>query len=287
MSGSVSIQIERNDSPLGRWLMARWAPRHLAGVVERIWYFEGSLTHLRERHFPDGRLEMVVHLGKRYRQVLGDRTELFAPTCLSGLLLGPDVIEAPPGPSAVLGVSFHPAGAFAVLGCPLSDLTGLSVDLEDVVAGKAYELAERCAAARTPRERVRVAAAWIEGQVRAHAAPDPAVAWMAGEIERRAGSVAIRDLRDRTGWSKTRMTALFRSQIGVPPKTLARVLRFRRALELVNDATLGLAEIALAAGYYDQPHFNTDFRELSGFRPTEYLARHRYPESPSLAEPAP
>ena len=283
----MPIRIDRHDSPLGRWLLARWAPERLAGVVEGIWYFEGWLSELRERHFPHGRVELVVQLGPLYRQVVGDRTETFTPTCVSGLLLGPDVIEAPPGPSAVLGARLHPGGAFAILGRPLHELTGLTADLEDVVHRSAAELAERCAAAPTPEGRLRKAAAWLEERRRAHAGPDPAVAWMARELERRSGAVAIGRLRERTGWSKSRLTAVFREQIGVPPKTLARILRFRRALELVHREDDDLSSVALAAGYYDQPHFNSEFRELSGFTPTEYLARRRYPESVSLAEPAP
>jgi AraC-like DNA-binding protein len=109
---------------------------------------------------------------------------------------------------------------------------------------------------------------------------------LAGELERRSGAVSIGALRDRTGWSKSRFTALFREQVGVAPKTLARVLRFRRALELVHREEGSLLAIALAAGYYDQAHFNAEFRRLSGFAPTDYLARSRYPESVNLAESA-
>lgn len=282
----MPIQVERHDSSLGRWLLARWVPARLAGVVEGIWYFEGWLTQLRERHFPHGRLELVVQLGPLYKEVVDDRTDPFSPTCVSGLRLGPDVIEAPPEPCVVLGVRLHPAGAFAVLGRPLHELTGLTADLEDVVQGAATELAERCAAASTPEGRLRAAAAWLEGRLRAHPGPDRAVAWMVRELERRSGAVAIGPLRERTGWSKTRLTSRFRDQIGVTPKTFARVLRFRRALELVHREKGELSDIALAGGYYDQPHFNAEFRQLSGFTPTEYQARRRYPESVSLAEPA-
>lgn len=280
------VEIRRHDSPLGRWTLARWEPAHQAGVVEGIWYFEGALTLLRERHFPSGRMELVVHLGPVYQEIVGDRARPFPPTCVSGLMLGPDLIEAPPGPSAVLGARLHPAGAFALFGHPLHELTGITVDLEDLVAGAARELAGRCAEAATPEGKVRAAAAWIHRRVGAARGPDPAVAWMAGEIERRGGAVSIGHLRDRTGWSKTRLTGTFREQIGVPPKTLARIVRFRRALELVNRGERPLAEVALAAGYYDQPHFNGEFRELSGFAPSEYLARLRFPESVRLPEPA-
>ena len=78
----MPIRIERHDSPLGRWLLARWVPARLAGVVEEIWFFEGRLTVLRERHFPNGRLSLVIQLGPLYNQVVGDRLEPFSPACL-------------------------------------------------------------------------------------------------------------------------------------------------------------------------------------------------------------
>ena len=37
-----------------------------------------------------------------------------------------------------------------------------------------------------------------------------------------------------------------------------------------------LIDVAQAAGYYDQPHMNAEFRELSGLAPREFLAA-RYP----------
>ena len=52
----------------------------------------------------------------------------------------------------------------------------------------------------------------------------------------------------------------------------------------VNAGEESLAEVALATGYYDQPHLNAEFRELSGYSPREFLAALRYPESVSVAE---
>ena len=283
----MPIRIQREDSALGRWLLARWEPRHLASAVEGLWYFEGTLTHLRERHFPTGRAEIVVHLGARYRHVVdGSRTEAFPLACAAGLLLGPDVIEAPPEPNAVLGIRLRPLGAFKVLGHPLASITGITVDLEDLAEGEARRLADRCADAPTPRARLRAAAAWLEDRLRAGPRVDPAVAWMSDVIEARDGSVSIRELTQRTGWSRTRMNEAFRAQAGVSPKRLARIHRFRRALDLVMQSDHTFAEVALEAGYYDQSHFNGEFREMSGFTPSAYRAAHRFPDSPSLAEHA-
>jgi AraC-like DNA-binding protein len=281
--GIVTRQVE---SPLGCWTQSRWSPARLAGLVESFWYFEGATTFPRERAFPNGMFELIVHFGEPYRVVEGEWTGHCSTACIGGLQTSSWVVEAPAAASPVLGVRLYPAGAFALLANPLSEVAGLTVDLQDLVGRATDELIERCHDAASGEERLRRAADWVAERVTRAPGIDPAVAWVAGEIERREGAVAISELRERTGLSKTRLATAFREQIGVAPKQYARILRFRHALALVSSGEGLLADVALAAGYYDQPHMNAEFRELSGFSPREFLAARRYPESVSLAEAA-
>ncbi len=280
----MSIISQSVASPLGCWTASRWSPAHLAGLVESFWYFEGRTTFARERNFPNGLFELIVHFGETYQVVEGPWTGRCSTACFGGLQTGPSVVEAPASSPPVLGVRLHPAGAYALLAMPLSELAGLTVDLQDLAGRAAEELIERCHGAHSGEERLRRAVGWVTERLARSPGVEPAVAWVAGQIERREGAVAISELRDRTSFSKTRLAAAFREQIGVPPKQYARVLRFRRALAMVNAGEESLAEVALATGYYDQPHLNAEFRELSGYSPREFRAALRYPESVSVAE---
>ena len=113
---------------------------------------------------------------------------------------------------------------------------------------------------------------------------DPAVAYVAAQIRRHSGAVLLAELRGETGLSKTQLATAFREQIGVTPKLYSRIIRFRHVLEMLNEGAGSLAAIALDAGYYDQPHMNAEFRELSGYSPTEFLSATRYPGTVSVAE---
>ena len=64
----------------------------------------------------------------------------------------------------------------------------------------------------------------------------------------------------------------FLEQTGLGPKFLARVLRFRRALELSPRAEGDFAGLALDCGYYDQAHLIREFRENSPGRTPAYSA---------------
>lgn len=207
--------------------------------------------------------------------------------CISGLLVRPEVIEPPPVSNAELGIRLHPLHAYAMLGNTMELLTDITVDLRDLPSQEAALLVDRCASVEGPERRLRAAAQWVTERVRRGQKADPGVAWMARTIERRRDSVSMGELACQTGWSRTRITNTFRAQIGVTPKLFARIVRFGRALELVQQRHVSLSAVALEAGYYDQPQFNADFLEMSGFTPGVFRDARRFPASTSLAEPAP
>jgi methylphosphotriester-DNA--protein-cysteine methyltransferase len=271
------------DDAFGAWTYLHCRPAYLAGLVEYIWLFDGSMTCLRERTFPNGNLEIIVHLGARYSVVENRETWVCPTTCVTGLQLGHLVVEAPACRTKVLGVRLTPAGAYALLARPMHELAGLTVDLEDAAGAAARQLVEGCHAVGAGGDSVRAALRWIDARLARAKRLDPAVGWMLTQIRQREGAVSIGRLRDQTGWSKTRLTSTFVEQVGVSPKQYARVMRFSRALKLIHAEAASIADVATAAGYYDQPHLNADFKELSGFTPTEFLHAHRYPNSVSVA----
>ena len=287
-AGPDAMRLVRHDvdSPLGRWSHAEWKPPLLAGCVERLWHFDGRTSMPRERTFPGGYLELIVHLGPRYRDVAatGECGGLFPQLCVTGLQLRSHVIQAPDEPNCVLGIRLHPIGAYRLLGRSVGDATGLTVELAALLGPAASELADRCHAARTVEERFRVVVRWISLRLARSPIVDPAVAWAATALESSDGRQPIAALRERAGMRATVFASRFREQVGTSPKRYARVLRFRRALSLLQRGGT-LSDVALCAGYYDQPHMNADFRALAGLTPATFVAAARYPNSPSLAEP--
>ena len=274
----MKISTLHNDTPLGSWTYSEWRPQPLAdltGLVEVIWYFKGPTSSARKRILPNGTVEMLVNFGEPYRTITGAGPELLKTTWLAGLQSGPMVSAQPPRQD-VMGVRLCPAGAYALMDGPAREISELVVDLEDVVGRAADELAERCYDAASVEERLRRAADWVAERATKARGVDPAIAWAAGRIEQSGGAVSIAELRRHTGLSKTRLAEAFREQIGLAPKLYSRVVRFRRATAMLQKGAQPLIDVALAAGYYDQPHMNAEFRELSGLSPREFLIA-RYP----------
>jgi AraC-like DNA-binding protein len=272
----VAIVTRGSDGDHGSWTLTESRPAHLAGLIESIWYFEGSIPYARERHLPNGRLGLVVQLDAPFHFLTDGTRERCATACLAGLQTRPTAVEAPSLRSRVAGVRLTPAGAYAVAGSSLAETSGRVVDLGDLVGRGASELVERCEDGRSVEDRVRCVEAWVSARIERSRRLDPRIAWAVARIEQSHGSVAIGELQGQTGLSKKRIIELFRDQVGVVPKVYARIVRFRRALTLLHEGGRSLSNIALDAGYYDQPHMNLEFRELGGLAPSDFLTSSRY-----------
>ena len=274
-------------TPFGCWTHTEWRPQHLAAVVDVIWHFEGKTALPRERLFPAAHLEMILHVGARFRDVdaSGVTQDKFPRACLTGMQLAPTVIEAPAESCCVIGIRLHPIGAYMLLGRPAALSQGATFDLTDILGARVAELTERCQSVRSAEERLRLVDGWLTAlRARAYDA-HPAIAWVTRQLEQTDGRESIAALRAQTGLGAARLVDTFREHVGTSPKRYARVLRFRRALALLQGGG-ALADAAMAAGFYDQPHMNADFREFAGMTPAQFVAAARYPNAASLAEPA-
>jgi AraC-like DNA-binding protein len=271
---SVTIVTSRYDSPLGVGTYSEWHPPNLRGLVDTVWHFSGPTTSPYKRILPNGRVELLVNLGESYRIIKGAGTPVLRAAWIGGLLTSPQVIEQPARQN-VLGIRLYPTAAHTLLAVPMREITDLQVALDDLIDHAASELAERCAEAASVRQLFLCAARWMSERVSDARRIDPAIAWSAARIEAHGGVVPIAELRERIGLSKTRFAASFRDRIGVAPKLYARLVRFGRATEMLQRGAGSLVDVVLAAGFYDQPHMNAEFRELGGLTPLDFIAaRH-------------
>lgn len=65
----------------------------------------------------------------------------------------------------------------------------------------------------------------------------------------------------------------FDHHVGVSPKLLQRILRFRRAItNFYSSRNRNLTALAYDCGYFDQAHFINDFREFTGLSPKKFFS---------------
>src|SRR5262249_431538 len=177
------------------------------------------------------------------------------------------------GSASCFQFNLTPLGAYTLFGLPLSDLANRILPLEDVVPPALRGLAERLENARTWEERFALLDAILLTRVSNARRPSREVAWAWTLLERTHGKAPIGWICARLGRSRRHLAACFREQVGLPPKTVARILRFERAVALLRDGRHSLGEVALDCGYYDQAHLNRDFREFAATPPGTFARR--------------
>jgi AraC-like DNA-binding protein len=217
-------------------------PPGLRALAECTWTSAAPVAPERVDVLPDGCMDLVW-----------SGTQL--------LVAGPDTAPHPfvrAAGVAATGLRFRPGVLPALLEAPADALRDTRVPLNALqprLAGRATALLESgvptasLLAALTHR---------LPGP-----APDPGVRVAAARLARGASAA---DTADALGWTTRSLHRRCVAAFGYGPAVLRRVLRFRRALVLLQNG-VAPAEVAGVTGYADQPHLSREVRTFAGVAP--------------------
>jgi AraC-like DNA-binding protein len=165
-------------------------------------------------------------------------------------------------------------GSRALFHTPPSALTGTVADLSDLLGGKAGELSERLADCPSWEHRFEALDRALLSSLDPRNEPAPEIlhAWDLLTSPRAEG-IRIESLAKAVGWSRRHFSEVFGREVGLPPRQLARIIRFERSCHLVRSLPHAtMTEVALAASYFDHAHMLHEWQALAGCRPTQWLA---------------
>lgn len=269
----------RRDSELGQWeLLLRPPARRLrpfVGDYEGYVETAGPQPVLRQQ-VPATRLPFIFNFGARWRVADsrdGSGRSKLHDSFFAGLFDSSAFVAAS-GPASCLQVDLTPIGAHMLLGIPMYEVANRVVDVEDVLPSSLRELPERLADARSWEARFALVDDALAAALADARKPSAEIVWAWNALVRTSGRVPVGALAERLGRSRRHLSARFREQVGLSPKAVARILRFRRAVELLQKPPArSLAELAFECGYYDQAHLNRDFRKFAGTSPGDFARR--------------
>ncbi len=276
----------RHDSAYGRWEMARACPAPaLRQFVRQYEGYTEEVTHFTQRlEVPSRDVALIINFGPAFR-VAGPGA-LDAPRAFDSFVAGlheAHALVAATGPSDCLQVDLTPLGAHRFFGVPMTELAGRTVALDDLLGAAADCLVARLQDAPTWAARFALLDATIAARLERASPVSDRLVWCWERLVATGGRLDIATLAAEVGWSNRHLIARCREGFGLPPKTLARVLRFDRAVRRLARAE-GLPDwiaLARACGYYDQAHLIRDFRHFSGSTPAAF-ARRRIPDAGGL-----
>ncbi len=229
-------------------------PPDLRPWVRLLWsYQDDTPSRTVQRIPPDGCPEIVVHLSTPYEEGREDGSFIPQPrTIFAGQMTRPIALRAA-GPVSCVALRFEPHGAAGWFAADMETATDLRLDVSARLAISGASI-DACRALLEASVRIAVL-----GQRK----PDAEVCI---EVARLAAGDGI----VRSPAAQRRMQRLFLKQVGVPPRTLQSVFRFRKIFDHVSGATPSWIDAALAAGYFDQPQMARDFRRFLGCTATAW-----------------
>lgn len=170
----------------------------------------------------------------------------------------------------VLGVGLTPLGWLTLIGSDASDLANLIVPLGSQLGVSGPAMLMRLVEARTDAERVAILDAILEIRPPSQSAyRDIAVQVQQALLSGTADHVT--DLAERLGIEHRTLHRVCTAIFGFPPVRLLRRQRFLRTLGKVRDQLDQPLGQLIDSGYYDQAHFNRDFKAYMGMTPLAYF----------------
>jgi AraC-like DNA-binding protein len=254
-------------------------PEH-TGLVAGLWAGDADTVESRHRLIPDGELWLMFNLGPPQRVV--DVEGLAAGAVYRGAMIcglhdRPVAFESVERHPRVVTVRLLPRGARAVFGgLSLLELANRVFDLESVLgrAAEVERLRQRAMEAAGLGAALDLVEGWLTDRIRQGPKVHSLTRTALHILGEGRGTIRVEAVARNLGVSSRYLNSLFGRQVGLPAKSLSRVLRFQRALDLLDlPGTPDLGRLALECGYYDQSHLNRDFRELVDLTPGEYIAR--------------
>ena len=234
----------------------------LARFVEDVRDLATTSGRSSHERLPDGRTTLIFRVQEEGRRgdvsVAGPRTQAHFKN-VTGVV------------RAVI-VRFKPGWAVPLLGVAASVLTDRIISLQDLWGRPGSDLCAELLETRTTAEA-------LDRLARAIALrSDDTFEAASAQLARRAvrlldgDEVRIDSVAARLGVTARHLRRAFTENVGIGPKDYARTVRLQRAVGMTATSK-DWGRIAADAGYYDQAHLISDFRELVGLTPGAFLKR--------------
>lgn len=174
----------------------------------------------------------------------------------------------------LITVFFHPYAAGAIMDLPCKVLSYDNIDFESLEDIAFKELKHHVLNADTTEECIGMIEDFILRRlIKTQGSPYMKQLQRAFELMKVKPDVHIDELASEACLSERQFRRVFMDNVGMNPKQIQRMMRFRRATnEIIRSTPENLEEVLYKNGYTDHSHFNHEFHEIVGVSPTEYIA---------------
>lgn len=175
------------------------------------------------------------------------------------------------GDVGIAGIALRPAGVYHFLKIPMYGLTDERLDLKEVDDAVFQHTLDAICQAVSHEAKVDILEHLIDQLSAQSTHGNKAVLKAANQIFEDFGATNITALLDDLPMSRRSFERKFLEEVGVSPKTYAKIRRFGYTCSLMaGNRDVNLMDVLHRGGYYDQSHFIKDFKYFSGRTPRKY-----------------
>lgn len=168
-------------------------------------------------------------------------------------------------------ISFTPYGLSVFTRQPMQELSSGMVSGEDIFGSSFRQLYEQLQPLPFAA-RISLFETFLLQRFTAPHASHQLIFDLADDIKNNAGTSPFPQLK-QLPLSERQIERNFKRYIGISISRFLRVSRFERAKQLIaSEPSRRLTDIAHLAGYFDQSHFISDFKRLTGVSPKNFQA---------------
>jgi len=243
--------------------------------IEIFIYYEGvQRANKVDSFFPNGDTEILIDFHDTPQYIYDNETLREIQSCnhvwASGLRTEP--ITIPSGSNAeMIVIAFKKGMAASFFPFPMDEIADSVVDADLVWGSDFGFLRERLLEARDIDFRFKLVEEFLALKFRSQLEINPCIGFALNEMRQRPDEISIGRMNARIGYSQKHFTNLFRSQVGVTPKSFLKIMRFQKAVAEIEKAkSIDWGRLAQDCGFYDQSHFINSFKVFSGFTPEQY-----------------
>ena len=199
-----------------------------------------------------------------------DNTQTFLPaSTISGLRKSVRLIHYQENTATII-VLFKETGAKAFFEEPIYELFEESISLDIFIKQQKIAIVEeQLAEAKNNHHRIAVIEQFLLSKLCIYTT-DKLISTAVEKIHSVKGIIKIKELADTLYIINDAFEKRFSKVVGTSPKQFSSIVRMN-LIAKQKQQTENLADVAFNAGYYDQPHFNKDFKLFTGQTPKEFF----------------
>ncbi len=256
------------------------APQYLSGHVALFLETRGSVCYTLEKLIPDGHAIFMINLGPPQMVVEGGENGVSSNhvrAWLSGIHDRP-LYTAPVAGNGAFHTHFIAAsltfsGVYSLFGIAASEVANRVIDAELLFGEKIRHLHDQMGELDTTPQRFALLAGFLQKISEKRSRPvHPGVLEAIEKTLHNPYDLRVSGLCQQLDISRKHLNTVYRQNVGVSPKTFARLVRFHAIVDRLSRPHFGdWAGRAIDAGYFDQAHMHRDFAQFAAEPPGAFM----------------